>query len=269
MSALKQTSEAVEALFSFLESNTTTKATSDDVNNLFVPRKDASEISVDVEIAFLVAPTAHRVPLYFVVPNETVSGSICLVTPPPQRTFKDKVLELSNDGDAVAKRVKRVIDTRKLAAKVSDPVTVRAISKSYNNFVIYGTSKYPKQLSGEFLAHQRIPVWIAKKGSFTDSLHRAVRTVVVSRRGANAVTCRVGHTGLTKDQIVDNVQSFVEKFIKHPQGSPLENILHIRVAGTNTEGKRAGLPIYAHKFDFSKDGDAVEAPRKRGKVEVA
>lgn len=264
MNSLVNTKEAVEKLCAFLTASSSTAAKTDCIENLFSAPVEERSHSVEVEVAFLTAPTAHRVPLYFVLPHEVMCGTICIVTPPPQRAIKNKVLELAEDCDPVAQRVKRVIDTKKLNAKFVDPVTVRAFAKSYDNFIVYGAHKYPAQLSGEFLGHQNCPVWIAKKGPFENSLHKATKTCVVSRRGNNAVTCRVGHTGMTVEQIEENVKALVEKLTKHPQGSSLDKVLHIRVAGTSSAGKRAGLPIYSHTFAFP----AAEPPVKKTRKEV-
>ncbi|KPA81906.1 hypothetical protein ABB37_04149 [Leptomonas pyrrhocoris] len=268
MSFLVNTEEAVKALLSFVAADEVTTTATDDVNELFAPVRENKCVSVDVQLAFLVAPVAHRVPLYFTVPHETVSGTLCLITPAPQRLYKDKVFALSEDGDAVAKRVRRVIDGQKLSAKVVGPVAVRAFARSYDHFIVYGLHNYPHQLTGEFLEHRRIPVWVSKKGNFMRRLHQAVRTVVVPRRGDNAVTCRVGHTGLSLQEIVENIVAFVEKFVNSPDGAPLRNILHIRVCCTGSHSKQVGLPIYGHTFEFASAAKSTEAPAKRPKVEV-
>lgn len=269
MSFLVNTENAVKTLVAFLAAEAAAAAPkTDDVNELFAPVRESKCASIDVQLAFLVAPVAHRVPLYFTVPNETASGSLCVITPAPQRKYKDKVFALSEEGDAVAKRVRRVIDSQKLSAKVVGPVAVRAFAKSYDHFIVYGLHKYPPQLTGEFLEHRRIPVWVNQKGSFSEKLHTAVRTVVLPRRGDNSVTCRVGHTGLSVEQIVENIVAFVEKLVKSPEGAPLKNILHIRVSGTGANSKQVGLPIYGHTFNFANVEQPKEAPAKRQKVEA-
>jgi hypothetical protein len=268
MSFLVNTEEAVKTLVSFLVAEEAKSAPTDDVNDLFAPVRESKCVSIDVQISFLVAPVAHRVPLYFTVPHEILNGSLCLITPAPQRKYKDKVFALSEDGDAVAKRVRRVIDSQKFSAKVVGPVAVRAFAKSYDHFIVYGLHRYPPQLTGEFLEHRRIPVWVNKRGSFTENLHLAVRTVVVPRRGDNAVTCRVGHTGLSVQEIVENITALVEKFVKSPEGAPLKNILHIRVCGTGVHSKQVGLPIYGHVFEFPAAEAPTEAAAKRQKVEA-
>lgn len=269
MSFLVNTEEAVTALLAFLAADTAAAAPeADDVNALFAPVQESRRVPVDVQVAFLVAPVAHRVPLYFTVPHETSSGSLCLITPPPQRKYKDKVFALSEEGDAVAKRVRRVIDSQKFAAKVRGPVAVRAFAKSYDHFVVFGLRSYPAQLTGEFLEHRRIPVWVNEKGSFAERLHEAARTVVMPRRGNNAVTCRVGHNGLSAEQIVENIVAFLGKFVKSPKGVPLKHILHIRVSATGSNSKQVALPIYGHQFAFSAAEEPAEAPEKRQKVEA-
>ncbi|KAG5465288.1 hypothetical protein LSCM4_00743 [Leishmania orientalis] len=268
MSFLVRTEEAVKALVSFVVSDTAAQTSKSGVDDLFAPVRESDNVPVDVQIAFLAAPPAHRVPLYFVVPHETVSGTLCLITPPPQRKYKDLVYALSEEGDAVAKRVRRVIDSKKLAAKVTDPVAVRAFAKSYDHFIVYGLTKYPRQLTGEFLEHRKVPLWVTSKGKFAEKLRKAVHTVVVTRRGDNQVTCRVGHTGLTTQELVENIVAFLDKFVKHPDAAPLKNILHIRVAATGTNSKRVGLPIFGHVFHFQPAAESTEVPRKRSKVEA-
>ena len=67
-------------------------------------------------------------------------------------------MHLAEEGHALAKQVKRVIDSTKLRAKVSEPVAVRAFAKSYDNFILYGLRKYPVQLTGEFIGHHKVLV---------------------------------------------------------------------------------------------------------------
>lgn len=266
MAKLVNVEEAVKKLCEFLESSrsSSTAGKGDGVESLFAPAVSNKSFGVDVEVAFLASPSAHRVPLYVLLPHEVMLGNICLITPTPESAFESKVLSLTDNGDDMAKRVRRVLDTRSLNTKFVDPVAVRAFSKSYDNFVVYGVHKYPRQLTGEFLGHQRIPVWVPKKEKLASALDRATRTAVVPRRGDNAVTCRVGHTGLSTEELVENVAAFVDGLSCHPQGAPLSHILHIRVAGTNADGKRVGLPVYAHTFDFSR---VPEPPSKKVKME--
>ncbi|KAK7202333.1 Ribosomal protein L1p/L10e family [Novymonas esmeraldas] len=269
MSFLVRTEEAVKALLAFVAADTAKPAASTDVSDLFAPVRESHAVPIDIQIAFLAAPPAHRVPLYFPVPHEIVSGTLCIITPPPQRKYKDMVYALSEDGDAVAKRVRRVIDSKKLTAKVADPVAVRAFAKSYDHFIVYGVSTYPRQLTGEFLEHRKVPVWVSGRGKFADKLHKAVRTVVVTRRGDNQVTCRVGHTGMPAQEIIENIAAFLDKFVQHPDAAPLRNILHVRVAATGTNSRRVGLPIFGHTFHFTAaPAEPAEAPAKRSKVEA-
>ncbi|CCW63190.1 unnamed protein product [Phytomonas sp. EM1] len=251
MDSLINLHEVVEKLCAFLRSSVQSDSGLDTAQDLFAPRKEAKHLSVEVEVAFLSSPPPHRVPLYILLPHKVMHGTICLITPSPQNKFKDKILSLSEDGHEVAQNVKRVIDAEKLRTKIVDPVSVRAFAKGYDNFVVYAVKKYPPQLTGEFLGHQRLPVWVSKKGPLATSLANSTRTAVVSRRGNNAVTCCIGHTDLSVQQIEENVKTFVEKLTKHPQGAALKNILHIRVAGTNTEGVRVGFPIFGQTFAFT------------------
>ncbi|CAD2213331.1 Ribosomal protein L1p/L10e family, putative [Angomonas deanei] len=266
MDQLVKTKEAVKNLTEFLRKTNEARVPQNELAHLFGDNQDRSRCSIDVEFAFTRSPIAHRVPLYFTVPHEVTWGSICFITRPPSASFKTKVLALSEDGNEVAQRIKRVMDTKELANQLGEPVAVRAFSKSFNNFVLFNVPKYPKQLTGEFLGHQNLPVWIPKKGTFAESLSYATRTVVVSRRGHNMVVCRVGHSGLSNEAIVENIEALVEKLTRHHSGAPIGDVLHIRVAATNLDGVRAKLPIYGQKIDLNREV-TVPAPRKslRGK----
>ncbi|RNF09605.1 ribosomal protein L1-like protein [Trypanosoma rangeli] len=257
--------EALTKLCSFLSSDPGSAREKDVLGNLFSSSPETHFRGVEVEVAFLRAPAAHRVPLYFTLPQEVLPGTICVVTPPPQRKYKDKVLRLSEDGNAVAQRVKKVIDTQKLAMKFVDPVTVRALANSFDHFVLIGVKKYPFQLTGEFLGHQKPPVWMPLRGGLKETLLRAVKTVVFQRRGNSAITCSIGHTGLSLEQLHDNLQSLLAQMTSHVQAITPQDILHIRVAGTNAEGRRAGLPIFAHTFQIPREmpRDCSEEPKTK------
>lgn len=264
------TRSAVEKLCSFLtsEAHSTDDGAKEGAENLFaLPSQSAAHIGLDVEISFITSPLAHRVPLYFKVPHEFMTGSICLITPPPQRTFKNQIQDLIENGDHIAGNVRRVIDTKKLSAKVNDAVTNRAFINSYDNFVVYATRQYPKQLCGEFFGRRKRAVWISKKQKLQNALHDASKTVVVPRRGQNAITCCIGHTGLNINEIVENIDSFITQFTKHPQAVSVNRILHISISGTSKKGRRVGLPIFAHQFDFSKDEETH--PSKKLKTELS
>ncbi|EPY34788.1 hypothetical protein STCU_01314 [Strigomonas culicis] len=258
--------EAVQKLVAFLKSGQDARQPEGDVNMLFTSSSEEKQASVEIEVAFITSPVAHRVPLYFVVPHEIMLGTICLITNPPQDSYERKVLALAEDSDPIAQRVKRIMDTKNLNAKINDPVSVRAFSKSYDNFILYDVKKFPKQLTGEFLGHQRLPVWIAKSANLSEALTTASKTVVVPRRGANAAVCRVGHTGLSVSQLEENITVFIDSLVQSPRGCRAADILHIRVAGTNAAGKRAGLPIFGHPFELVASEKEAH-PSKKSKIE--
>ncbi|EKG04355.1 hypothetical protein TCSYLVIO_004583 [Trypanosoma cruzi] len=242
--------EALTKLCSFLAGDKSSKRENDILGDLFSSSTQTHFRSVDVEVTFLLSPVAHRVPLYFTVPHEVLPGTVCLVTPPAQRKYKDKILRLSEEGNSVAQRVKKVIDTKKLSTKFVDPVAVRALANSFEHFILFDVKKYPPQLTGEFLGHQKSPVWVSRRGGLREKLLSAVKTVVFQRRGNSAVTCRIGHTGLLLEQLHENLHSFLAQMTSHAQAATPQDILHIRVAGTNTDGRRAGLPIFSHTFQI-------------------
>lgn len=261
--------EAVEKLCSFLSKSVEERPVGDAVDELFSASRKKKVVNVELEVAFFVSPRVHRVPLYFTVPNTFLHGSICLIVPPPQHSFKEKLQTLIESGSSkessVASMVTRVIDTKKINEKATTPVSQRAFACSYDNFVLYGVRKYPTQLSGEFFHHRKHPLWIAKKYSLGEALDIGTRTVVVPRRGQNAVTCRVGHTGLSAREITENILSFVSQLTEHSQGVLLDHILHIRVTGTSAGKKRIALPIFSHSFKVAHSENVGLPPAKRRK----
>lgn len=261
MDQLVAVEEAVEKLLVYLSTNTEKEASNaNDVQSLFSPKKNKKCVNIEVEVAFRVSPQVHRVPLYFSVNHTFTLGSICLITAPPQRSIKNKIQALVENGDMTAARVKRVIDTKKLSEKVNTPVECRAFAGSYDNFVLYGVRKYPRQLCGEFFGHHKNPIWIPKKHKLSEALDIAMRTVVAVRRGQSTMTCRVGHTGLSVEENSTNIRSFIDQFVKHSQGSPMDHILFIRVAGTDSNDKRITLPIFAHTFRSIRTSSAENTP---------
>lgn len=271
---MQRVEEAATKLKAFLEASSKGSEGEDVVEStlsLFSVAPTKTSRAIDLDIAFLVAPRPHRVPLYFTVPHEVHTGSICVVTKPPQRTYKDIVLKAQEEGDdatlKVVERVKKVIDATKLKAKFSDPVTMRALANSFDNFFLYKVDKFPEQLSGEFLGRHAQPVWMPK-GSFLGSLAAACKTAVVPRRGYDNITVRIGHTGLTAEQLAENINSFVSQLSESRDGVPFEAMLQIRVSGTDATGRRAALPVFTHNYDSTHPGvlaPAVAAtPMKKG-----
>lgn len=257
---MSRTEEAISKLLKFVVDSTPAEAASQSTLSLFAQPTTAAQVkSIDLDISFVTAPRPHRVPLFVTLPHEVHSGSICVVTKPPQRTFKDLVIKAQEDeANPVAQRIRKVIDVKKLDAKFKDPVALRALANSFDHFFVYKAPQYPKLLAGEFLHHQHTPVW-APKGSFIDSMAAATRTVVITRRGFDNVTVSIGHTGLTTQQLVENYNALLQELLQNADGVPAEGILQIRVAATDAKGRRAALPIWVHDYDLSHPG--VLAPR--------
>jgi hypothetical protein len=244
-----QLDAALAALLKFQTAASCAPAPTSTLSLFASPMEGKRPASVDVEVSFRIAPAVHRVPLFFRLPHQVLNGTICLVTPSPQRKYKDTILAATADQDKIATQVRKTMDTIKLKAKFTDVVSLRALSKSFDHFVCYNLNKYPKQLTGEFLNHQSIPVWIPKApGGVLQALKTAVNTVVVPRRGHSNVTCTVGSIELTALQLKENILTFLKLLTGHEQGSPMENILTVRVAGANKDGKRATLTVYCHNF---------------------
>jgi hypothetical protein len=257
---MSRTEEAITKLLKFVADSTPVESTTQSTLSLFAQPATAGQVrSIDLDISFVTAPRTHRVPLFITLPNEIHSGSICVVTKPPQRTFKDLVIKAQEeDANPIAQRIRKVIDVKKLDAKFKDPVALRALANSFDHFFVYKAPQYPKALAGEFLHHQRTPVW-APKGSFMDSMAAATRTAVITRRGFDNVTVSIGHTGLSVAQLVENYNALLQELLQNADGVTADALLQIRVAATDAKGRRAALPIWVHDYDQSHPG--VLAPR--------
>ena len=210
---------------------------------------------ISVDIAFLRAIQPHRAPLFFTLPHALYDNAdICVVTPAPQRKFKD----LIQAADPPMPEVKKIVDVKKLAAKHSEPVARRALATSFDVFFVHhDITQYPKLLTGEFLTHQT-PVWMPKAASFTQSIEKSKATVVVPRRGYSNVTVRIAHSGMTPEAIQQNVASLMEQLAPFLT-SGLDDILSINLVGPTASGHRVALPIYARDFASTLPKVAVSA----------
>eukprot|EP00744_Colponema_vietnamica_P002745 GILI01004271.1.p1 GENE.GILI01004271.1~~GILI01004271.1.p1 ORF type:complete len:270 (-),score=57.58 GILI01004271.1:78-836(-) len=244
--------EACEKILSFLSTSTVTV---DTTASLFGAQKSSSDVrSVDVEITFLTAPETHRVPVFAVLPNEVHHGNICLVTPSNQDKYK-AILEKSEDSPA-ASRVKKVIDVKTLAAQYSDAVTCRALTRSYEIFIVHNkVNKFPAQLTGEFVGHHHAPIWMPQSPNLTHGVELSLRTAVMPRRGFVSTTVTVGHTGLTAIQLAENVLAFSESL---GEGS----VLTLRLCGMDGKGRRAQLPFYSHNY-IAEHPELTKAAKKK------
>ena len=234
--------EAVSKLVPFMAP--AAEETPESTLSLFATKKSTASAAarpVDIEFAFLTAPETHRVPLYIELPNEVYSGSVCLVTPAPQRKYKETLAKFE-ENPAVA-RVEKIIDVKKLAATFNEPVACRALARTYDAFFVhYGVRKFPAQLAGEWVGHARSPIWMnSKKGNIVGSVEAALRTTVMPRRGFPSVTIRVGHTGLTQKQLVENIIAAIAAVDS-------TTVLTVKVCGCDSKGRKAGLTVHCHDY---------------------
>ena len=245
---LPQLDAAISALLKFQCAKSSVPTSASTLSLFGAPPDSKRASSVDVEVSFRVAPSVHRVPLFLQLPNQVLNGTVCLITPSPQRKYKDVIMAATAEQDKVASQVRKTMDTIKLKAKFSDVVSLRALAKSFDHFVCYNLRKYPKQLTGEFLNHQTIPVWTPKDTGVLQAVKSALNTAVVPRRGHSNITCAVGSTDLTAAQLKENITTFLKYLTTHSQGSSVDDILTVRIGGANKEGKRATLTVYCHNF---------------------
>ena len=220
--------------------------------------------SVQVDITFSRAPLTHRVPLFFTLPNSfRDADSVCLVVPPPQRTYQDKVAEAD-----LGNKVKKIIDVKRLAAEYSEPVQMRALAKAFDSFFIHhDIQKFPKLLTGEFLTHQN-PVWMPKGKNLAESVAAACATAIVPRRGFSTISVEVGHSGMTAAQIQENTESLVEQLEPWMAGG-LQDVLTLAVAGPTKSGKKVSLPFFAKDFVCMLSKSVAEEQKETAKLKAA
>lgn len=253
---MPQTAEAVHAILQYFATLATTSPNAEATTAaLFAaPKRDIQWVQVN--LAFTVAPQPHRVPLFFTLPHALHDLSdICLVTPPPQRKYKDILLK-----QPVA-NVKKVIDVSHLKAKFSDPVALRALANSFDVFFVHSrVTHYPKLLTGEFLTHST-PVWMSRDSTHGDLIKEisdTMRTVVCPRRGQGNVTVTLGHSRMAEGDIIDNIHSFINQLLPHLDGQ-WKDIHCVRIAAFNRNNSRVQLPVYAHNYVESRDLNTVES----------
>lgn len=249
--------QAARALSAFTAASSTSAQPETSVLSLFEAPAQTKR-PIIVEISFLKAPTPNRVPMYFKLPHEIVeSRNICLITPAPQRKYKD---QLADEG--IETSVAKVIDVVKLQAKFSNPVARRALAKSFEAFFVHSdVSEFPDILTGEFLTWQT-PVWMDPASKSLDTKIKATRCMaVVPRRGFDNVSVVVGNSGQSVDEIVSNTESLCKQLGEACEGANC--ILSIRLAASNTRGQRVALPFFAHRFAADADDSTIGNKRPR------
>lgn len=218
---------------------------------LFSRSDELPSTALQLEITFIRAPVTHRVPLFLELPHAVHKGSICLITPAPQAKYKELLAKEEHS------QVKRVLDVEKLGAKFSDPVALRALAKSFDHFFVHNKIKsYPSALTGEFLNHQT-PVWLAREKSLAKAVDKTCRVSVCPRRGNSTVTVDVGSSDLSAAQLGENMHAALAQLAKHLEGG-LQDLLSARLCAAPKSRRRAVLPVFAHKFQFTTD--AASAP---------
>lgn len=243
-----QAPEAIGALLDFLQNNDTAVVASETAALFGDAAKRMRWINCD--LTFLLTPRPHRVPLLFTLPHSIhEESSICVVTPAPQRKFKDIMLAL----DPPMTNVKKIIDYKKLEAKFSEPVALRGLAKAFDAFFVHGDLQhFPKLLTGEFLTH-RTPVWMPKAKTFPESIRLAASTVVVPRRGASFISVPIGHSQMTPVHILENFYSLLDQLVQW-LSNDWRDLQQVSLSITTRGGKLASLPVYAHDFAESHPG---------------
>eukprot|EP01134_Creolimax_fragrantissima_P007660 CFRG7660T1 len=162
---------------------------------------------------------------------------ICLITKDPQREFKDMITEQK------VPNVAKVIGVTKLRTKHKAHEAKRLLCDSYDLFMADERvlPMLPKLIGKTFFAKKKtpIPVNLTKKNIVKEITQARDSTQLYLGLG-NCCSIRVGHTGMTGEQIVANVKSAVDAAVSHvPAG--WKNIKSVNLR-TNTS---IALPLYS------------------------
>ena len=216
---------------------------------------------VYIDVSFVLAPPPNRVPFTFTLPHPLYDGcDVCVVTPAPQKRFKD---ELAADNNPLT-RTPKIIDVAKLEAKFSNPVALRTLAKSFDVFFVHGgVQHFPVLMTGELLKFST-PVMMDRDDghSFTEQLNRTRFRVTFPRRGFSHATVAIGQTNMSPEQLTSNAGSLLKQLVDRLPGQH-SSILAIRISSTSTSKQRATLPIYAHDFTSELKGSAPCHPTQR------
>jgi len=181
---------------------------------------------------------------------------VCLITPEPQRKFKDLVAKHNLD------YVKRVIDIRKLRKKFKSHQEKRTLARSYDLFLCEQKlwSFMPKALGKPFFDIRKEPLCVGLS-RMPGCLNRALECTSWHWKEEVNISIRVAPVeGFTAEQVAQNVWRVLDSIVRNcPSGW-----LDINSAGI--KGPRTpALTIYAHDFVTEQEQPVesyVHKPRK-------
>lgn len=225
-----------------------------------------------------IVPQKRLKPSKVVLPHSIYTSpqlSICLITPDPQRTFKDIVAD-SSFPTALSSQIKRVIDIKKLAAKYHSFESKRLLMDSHDLFFaddriitylpkILGktfyntTSKRPipvrlqavknkeerekKNAALPSMKPRKVPSDSKSVATPTQVAHEIERTLsmtMINLSSSATTAIRVGLSTFSPEQLTANIEAVTTAVIEKVIPKKWKGVKSIHVKGPNT----MALPIW-------------------------
>lgn len=226
--------------------------------------------------------------------HSTPSLSICLITPSPQRAFKDVVAQFP---PGLSKKITRTIDVVKLKAKYKTAEAQRLLRDTHDVFLaddriitflpkilgksLYSsTSKRPIPIRLEATKHKTernaaLPSTKKKKEksdvkscvpaeSAAKEIEKALATTQIYLNPSVTTSIRVGTSTMSAKEVEENLRAVVEGLTTEGKIVQWRNVKAMHIKGPET----AALPIWLASELWVDEGEVVEKVEgKRKRVE--
>ncbi|MCJ1227996.1 hypothetical protein MMC12_004655 [Toensbergia leucococca] len=288
-----QTLKASSALLNHIKTLAKSKEATSSTQNLLASNDDSSDdaTSTNTEPLWLILTTKKhiidkkrlkpgKIPLPHSI-NQSPNVTICLITPDPQRPFKDTISHPSFP-TSLSSRITRVIGISKLKARYKSFESRRQLLSEHDVFladdrvilllprllgkIFYGGSKRPipislepykqKDASGKRVAAPKSsesksiapPLQVAKE------IERTLSCAQVHLSPAATTSVRVGLANFSPSQVAENVAAVVSGMVEKFVTKGWRNIRSVHIKGPNT----MALPIWLADELWVDEEDVLE-----------
>ncbi|KAI9669469.1 MAG: hypothetical protein M1817_004694 [Caeruleum heppii] len=293
----EQTLKASRALVKHIRSETKRKAVTSDKRDLLAPDGDSDgqaegEGEDDMPI-WLVLTTKRHIfdkkrlkPGKILLPHPIYTSSattICLITPDPQRPFKDAIAHPSFPGE-LRPRITRVIGVGKLRTKYKSFESRRQLLAEHDLFLaddrvitllpnvlgkIFYKQTTKRPIPVNLAAHRKdvakLPPKMKGKDeaksvgtpiAIANEITRTLSTALVYLSPSTCTSVKIGKANWEGEKIAENVQAVTEALVERFVTQKWKNVRGVHIKGPNT----AALPIWLADELWTDDGDVLEAP---------
>ena len=220
--------------------------------------------------------------------NTSPTLSICLITPDPQRAFKDVVAHASFPKD-LSSRITRIIDIKKLEKKYHSFESKRQLMDSYDLFLADDriVTYLPKSLGKTFYTStlkRPIPVSlqpsktkeekrknaalpsskpkkndedprsIVSPPKFAKEIERTLQMTMINLTPSATTAVRVGLASLTPDQLAENIEAVAEAMVEKFIPKKWKGVKAVHIKGPNS----IALPIWLAEEMWGDEGEVLE-----------